>query len=157
MKKWKTIVTTTDFSPCAKHAVSLAAELAQEAGAALHILHVIEVPAGLSPGALVFMDGAAMAVTMEQAAQETAGKLMAQQREDLGNTVDVHLHSVTGEVVADTLALCERLGADLLVVGTHGRRGIQHLLLGSMAERMVRQSPIPVLTVRKPAEASAAQ
>lgn len=154
MNKWKTIVATTDFSPCARQAVELAASLAKDSGGVLHVLHVVEVPAGLSPGALVFMDGAAMAVTLEQAAHETANKLLAEQRDALGKDLEVKVHSLTGEVVPDTLGLCERLGADLLVVGTHGRRGFTHLLLGSVAERLVRLSPIPVLTVRKPAEAA---
>lgn len=152
MKEWKTIVATTDFSPCAKHAVAVAGRIAQESGAVLHVLHVVEVPAGLSPGALVFMDGAAMAVTLEQAATETAAKLLAEQRDELGSGVEVKIHSVTGEVVPDTIGFCERMGAHLLVVGTHGRRGFSHLLLGSVAERLVRLSPIPVLTVRKPVE-----
>jgi nucleotide-binding universal stress UspA family protein len=55
-----------------------------------------------------------------------------------------------GNVAAELIAAIEKSGADLVVMGTHGRTGLTHLLLGSTAERIVRTSPVPVLTVRKP-------
>jgi nucleotide-binding universal stress UspA family protein len=53
-----------------------------------------------------------------------------------------------GPIVESVLAAATAFGADVIVIGTHGRRGLSHVLLGSVAERVVRQSPVPVLTVR---------
>jgi nucleotide-binding universal stress UspA family protein len=55
-----------------------------------------------------------------------------------------------GSPAEEIVAQAKRLSADLIVIGTHGRKGLKHLLLGSVAERVLRSSPIPVLTLRKP-------
>lgn len=157
MKQWKTILVPTDFSPCSREAVKLAAEIAQESGGVLHLLHVVEVPAGLEPHSLVHVDGVRNSVTVEQAAHEAAEQLLAEHRGAIGSAVQVHTLSITGEAVPDVLAMAEKLGADLLVVGTHGRRGLSHLLLGSVAERLVRLANVPVLTVRKKTAEGAAK
>jgi len=139
----KRILVPTDFSDTAENALDLALDLAGRFAAEVHLLHVrvlLEDPHD------------------EEEYRRELERLMTRQdqktREVLGNTRDaipqvvVHPHLVRGLSEAETI--CETvadLGCDLVVMGTHGRRGLRHLLLGSVAERVVRSCPLPVLTV----------
>lgn len=135
------ILCPVDFSAPAeealRYAVSLAARLGVEP---VHVLHVHQ-------AALVSGHEASDA---QKAARDHA----ARQLEDIAKRYSVHdvevvPHFVDGVPYEGILSEAARLGADLIVMSTHGRSGIAHALVGSVAERVVRQSPIPVCTVRK--------
>lgn len=145
MARFTHIIVGTDFSASAERAVDLAVEMAQQFGAALTLVHVTEVPV-FAYGSVGVVTGDLITPIREAAEQATATALAAlQQRLPAAKSV-VRLGFAADEV----LAAAQELGADLIVTGTHGRRGMTHLLLGSVAEKIVRMSPVPVLTVRTP-------
>lgn len=139
------IVVATDFSDCSRAAVELARELAQSLHVPLDILHVWEITPLLAVG-LEYSAGE-LVTAIEEAAEkqleETVARVKAKWPETEGQ-----LRSGIGweEIVRGA----KEKGADLLVLGTHGRAGLNHLLMGSVAEKVVRTSPIPVLTVPQP-------
>ncbi len=141
MPEIRRILCPVDFSPHSDHAVDFAVELAQRLGAEVHLLHVYQLPVYALP------DGAMMAgpefttkvtTELQKALGEVAKKVTAM-------TVQTHL--VEGVPYREVVRMSEELKADLVVVGTHGRTGIRHFLLGSVAERVVRSSKVPVITV----------
>lgn len=139
MAMFRRILVATDFSEASRRAVELAAAMARETGAALAVVHVCELPAygGFSyPGDLVtsLMDGA----------KARLDDLVASLR---APSADVTGVLRTGVAWDQILAAAAELGADVVVLGTHGRRGVVHAIIGSVAERIVRTSEIPVLTV----------
>jgi nucleotide-binding universal stress UspA family protein len=145
MKPIQRILCPVDFSDTSNHAVEYAANLAVPLGAEMHLLHVYQLPMYTMP------DGALLA------GPETAQRVMETGQDSLNRLADkvsggitVNTHLTEGVPHAEVNRLAKELGADLVVMGTHGRTGIGHLLLGSVAERVVRTSPIPVLTVRHP-------
>lgn len=135
------ILCPVDFSAPAeealRYAVSLAARLHAEP---VHVLYVHQ---------------AALAAGNEAtAAQRAARDHAARQLEDIAKRYSVHdvevvPHFVDGVPYEAILSEAARLGADLIVMSTHGRSGLAHALIGSVAERVVRQASIPVCTVRK--------
>jgi len=137
------VLVGTDFSAPAGRAVERALDVAKRYGAHLHVVHVWEVP--LIVGA-AFVDPLNDWITpLEQAARSQLDGVVGALRAE-GVAVSSTLCS--GVAWDRMLGLVEEVGADLVVVGTHGRTGIARALMGSIAERVVRLSPVPVLTVR---------
>jgi nucleotide-binding universal stress UspA family protein len=137
----KRILFASDFSECAGKAQNYAAFLAKAYEANLHVLHIMESP-------LWFASNAATIVYLEQAQMEGARQLatIEQQLEDSGvKAMDVRqLAGIPSEEIKKTAQDTE---ADLVVVGTRGRTGLEAILLGSTAERVIKDAPCPVLTV----------
>jgi nucleotide-binding universal stress UspA family protein len=120
----RTLVFPTDFSACSYHAGRTAAAIARHFGARLHVLHVDPpVTAPAEPTQLA----AAVA--------------------DLGDGFGVVTATVDGIPARQICAYASRVGADLIVMGTHGRTGISRTLLGSVAEAVVRRAACPVMTI----------
>ncbi len=144
----RTIVFATDFSSCADRAYQYALRIASEWGASISALHVVEFPPGMDPEYPVnqlYLENLRKELDQQVATLvERAGQvgLMIVKREALG------IPSVEINNLARTLE------ADLIVVGTHGRTGLQHVLLGSTAERVIAGAPCPVLAVREAKPAS---
>jgi len=146
---WKTILVPHDLSPGAHRALATAVELATIHQARLVLFHVSDVPAALGADTLVKMTPDDGAVTVGEYALDNACnelELVAKPLRERGLTVEVDV--VLGEVVERIQDAIERLSVDLVVMGTHGRTGLAHVVLGSFAEKVVRTSPVPVLTVR---------
>lgn len=146
---WKTILVPHDFSSCANHATALARDVAKSHGAKLVLLHVGDLPAGFDPDALISPAGGGASMrardVVTAGAREHLDDLAARLRKD-GVTVDTRL--ALGDVVEEILATAQREGADLIVMGTQGRSGLAAMVLGSVAEKVVRQAAVPVLTLR---------
>lgn len=141
----KRILVPTDFSDPATAALRLAAGLANEFGARLYLLHVVPEPYaypwGTELSALPINDILAQS---EEGARQHLGELAA----ETGMPADrLSTHVLVGTPVDQVLALAKEQQIDLIVLGTHGRGLVGHLLLGSVAERVVRRSTVPVLTV----------
>lgn len=136
------ILVPTDFSPQADAALDYACTLASRLGATVHVLSVVGVPAFGGPELSMSMT-AALLEQMRQESHRGLEKLASSRRgaiaDQLVRTGDAR------DVIPHTAA---EVGADLIVMGTHGRRGISRVLLGSVTEYVVRTSEIPVLTVR---------
>jgi nucleotide-binding universal stress UspA family protein len=137
------IVVPTDFSACAEEAWGLAQRLARAVGAELVLAHVLveTVPYGDTPSTIQTHEAARRWV--EGALDSWAAKARA-----AGLSVRVALR--TGVPHEEIVALATDERADMVVIGTEGRGGVSRALLGSVADRVVRTAPCPVLTVRQP-------
>lgn len=140
------IVVGTDFSESAAYALDYAIQLATQLQAKLTVVHVYELPVYSMPDGAIMVT-AEMAARVADAAQGQLDQLV-QQKARQGVTVKGVLRQGTAWQEMDDVAKKER--ADLIVVGTHGRRGLSHMLLGSVAEKIVRTASCPVLTLRQP-------
>ena len=145
----KSILVPSDFSECSQAAVRYGVELARKFGATLHLLHVIQDPATQPWGAEGFA-APMLDVVYEWQKDARARLLDALPREDRDRaTVTCTIASPFPEI----LRYAEANDIGLIVMGTHGRGGVSHVLLGSIAEKVVRRAPCPVLTVRYPQHA----
>jgi universal stress protein A len=147
MKHFKHVLTTTDLSPESFSAVQYAAHLAEGQGAKLSIIHVVH---SISLAYTDFVPPVDM-VNVEQAIEKAA-------RERLEHWVHRHIKRpakvelVLAKGVVDE-AICkhaEKAKASVIVIATHGRKGLGHLVLGSVAERVARNAPCPVLVIKPP-------
>lgn len=138
------VLVATDFGEPAHEAVELARAMAERFGAGLTLLHVCPVPA------IAYGDTIEWPIPkLQEAAQKALGGAVLRIRHTGGNVEPVLETGIPWERI---LAVAESRHADLIVVGTHGRRGISRLVLGSVAEKVVRLSPVPVITVPAPRE-----
>lgn len=146
---WKTILVPHDFSSSANHATAIARDEAKLHGGTLVLLHVIELPYQLAPDAVIVPEQAGAPISVKQYAIESAEAhlqdIAARLARDGVTATGV---VVIGSPVDEINRAIEDHRADLVVMGTHGRTGIRHLVAGSVAERIVRTSPVPVLTIR---------
>lgn len=135
------ILVPTDFSPCAEHALDYACALAAKLGAKLHIVNAIggvfpDLPVALTDQMLTSIRDSSTTALARLVDARRAGVSFGEVRVIEGDARDVILQAATD------------VHADLIVIGTHGRRGLSRLLLGSVAEHILRRAPCPVLTVR---------
>lgn len=138
----KTILHPTDFSEPSDLAFRLACSLARDHGARLVVAHVIEPPVPVYGGGV-------LVVPPPQGLKEPLRAKLLQLRPP-GETVQVEHRLAEGDAATEILDLAEQARADLIVMGTHGRGGLRRVLMGSVAEEVVRKAPCPVLTVRTP-------
>lgn len=145
MAKLKLILVPTDFSEMSEAAVDLAVGWAEAFEARVVLLHVMESP--LYP--FGFGKGSEPAIEKElrNAAFKKLEELAARYSESKAEVAPL-LHK--GHVFEQILHVAREEEADLVVMGTHGYSGLQHMMLGSVAERVVRLAPCPVLTVPAP-------
>lgn len=139
------ILIPTDGSPAAEAAIEHAIDIAEKYDATVHALFVVDGAAysTLEAGAEIVMDAL-------ESEGERAVERIAEIAENTG--IDCETTVTSGTAYRTIREYIEDHDVDLVVMGTHGRRGIDRYLLGSVTERVVRTSDIPVLTVRKPAE-----
>jgi nucleotide-binding universal stress UspA family protein len=137
----QTILHPTDFSERSQYALWLACALARDYGARLIVLHVASVPA------VVYGEGVVPTNPEElrAAAQEQLDRLRVPQA-----NLRAERRLEQGDAVEEVLRTAREAGADLIVMGTHGRTGLGRLLMGSVAEQIVRKATCPVLTVKAP-------
>lgn len=135
------ILVPTDFSPPSREATDYALELARLSGATVTLYHVIEdpvvyVPAlgGYMPEPREFEDFSDVALAEWVVPEDAAG-------------VTIHREWKHGHPVSSILDYAIEHGCDMIVMGTHGRGVLKHMLIGSVAERIVRKAKCPVLTV----------
>lgn len=142
------ICVPTDFSEQAEHALIYGVTMAKKFSAQLHLLHVVQdiAPTVPEPGLAILPTDEIMR-NLEQGAKEGLENLISA---DVGKDLDIVRNVRHGVPFHEIARYSKAETIDLLVLGTHGRTGLAHFLLGSVAERVVRTSPCPVLTVRHP-------
>jgi universal stress protein A len=147
------IMVATDFSDCSKEAVECACGLAADLGAKLVLLHAIE-PVYFA-GAFYGPDASVPMLTEEQ--RRYAQEAMEELRQSLEKRkIEIEDGRIASGPPAQMIVEAAQAdNIDLIVVGTHGRGGVAHLLLGSVAERVVRTARCPVLTIREKVGAAA--
>ncbi len=151
MKPFSKILHPTDFSKGAELALERALDLRQRFGATLTLFHTYELPI---PYPDVYAYSADFIGAIEQGARQAMvkAKEFAERRARELGAKEAHL-PIEAKVMAGgaTFAITEEAkagGYDLIVMGTHGRTGLSHLFIGSVAERVVRTASCPVLTIR---------
>ena len=144
---YKRIVVPVDGSETAQKALTTALQMARESNGCVHLVHVVE---GLTPMAADpygAYSGEVIEV-MRQSGRKILDDALALARSE-GVQADTQLFDNFGERLAEVVAdSATRFNADLMVVGTHGRRGLGRVLMGSGAEQIIRLSPVPVLVLR---------
>lgn len=146
------ILVPTDFSDASKLAVNAAAVLAEQIGAKVTLVHVHD-PEALRPPATLGWSPAQQKDLDAEVEEAVAHGLDEFRKGSLAKVKD--LDSAVLHDSSPPHAICkyaEKVGADLIVIATHGRTGLKHLLIGSVAERVVRHATMPVLTLRTTAE-----
>lgn len=144
----KKILVPVDFSECSKPALGYAGRVARAVSGEISLLHVSEVPEFVPrvlPGE-GFLDRQGLAEVVERRAREELGTFVRDAEQlDIPIASAILASGVPSHAIVET---ARRERSDLLVLGTHGRTGFSHVMLGSVAERVVRHAPCPVLTVR---------
>jgi nucleotide-binding universal stress UspA family protein len=140
---FRKILVATDFGEASDLAVDTAVQLAKKFDASVTLTHTYEIPTYTYPGAplIPVVD---ISESIAKAAQAGLDAAVASARAKLPGATGILRNGIPWR---ETLEVAKQDKYDLLVVGTHGRRGLSHALLGSVAEKIVRMSPIPVLTV----------
>jgi universal stress protein A len=148
---WKTILVPHDFSSSANHAAAVARDEAKSHGAKIVLLHVIELPHNLTPDTALIPDQTGAPISVKDYASRNAeahlDDIAARLAKD-GTKPATYIRFGTAH--EEITKFVEEMKVDLVIMGTHGRTGLAHLLVGSVAERVVRTSRVPVLTVPQP-------
>jgi len=146
--RWERILVPTDFSPFANGAVGYAHALAEKVNAELHVLHVVR-----DIGEAVAEHGAVG--TLDPAgSQDEADQWLASLLGEAGTVRRVEALRVGDDVAATVVKYAKAHGIDLIVMATHGRTGLTHLLAGSVTEKVLRHAPCPLLAIRPTEEKS---
>ena len=143
--EWKKILCPVDFSDASRSALQVASELARRFDGEVTVFHAYPLPGYTLP------EGTVLPATgmLQELAEQTDALLARWKAEAIADGAPrVSSGKSVGEPAAEIVAAAEEGRYDAIVVGTHGRTGLAHVLLGSVAERVVRRAPMPVVTVR---------
>jgi universal stress protein A len=142
----KRILAPTDFSAHSESAVRFACQLAERLGSELHLLHVLSeiLPTGPDPLLMPVMPAQFYKESEDRARATLDGLLKA----DWGKPARVVREIRWGSPVESIVSYSLDHSIDMIVIATHGRTGLSHVLLGSVAEHILREAPCPVLTIR---------
>lgn len=146
MEAIRKVLLAVDFGVASEAAGKRAAAIAQVFGAELHVLHVYEAPVYPYPHPPV-LDVDAFAQSLERRAQAGVEVVARQVAAEIGDGARVSSQLRQGSAWRNILDVASELDVDLVVMGTHGRAGLARVLIGSVAEKVVRMSPVPVLIV----------
>jgi nucleotide-binding universal stress UspA family protein len=146
MKAFKHILVALDFSKCADHAFGYAAQMVAESGGRVTVVHVTAVHPPFT------MDSRALLWALDDLAEKREKRHLTEHVNELLGRQKVRFEVETpwGDPAQTIVDRSRELGCDLVVIGTHGRSGWNRLVIGSVAEKVVRHAPCPVLTVRLP-------
>lgn len=157
MSEERTFVVPYDFSDHADAALYAAVDLARRLDANLHLVHVIQLPAyayGYGGVGGAFVATPRVDAGIREDAAQSLRRVVDRIRDFPGRlSAEVIEGTNVAEAISET---AKKLGAELIVMGTHGRTGLAHVFLGSVAERTLRRAPCPVLTIRSDDEREAA-
>jgi universal stress protein A len=141
----RSILVPIDFSVHSKNALKYAVPLAEKFGASLHLVYVVEptiYPADLGFGQVVLPG------VEDELREKGAGELQSLIEREIGKRVKATSAVRSGNPHQEILREAEDKAVDMIVVATHGHSGVEHMLFGSTADRIVRRSKVPVLTIR---------
>lgn len=147
MKAIEKILVATDFSPNSEQACEYALELARKFNSSLCVLHVINEPVDLRGFYVPHISFEELEKEIAQGASDMLEKVC---QNCLPGFTNYEKAVVSGVPYEEILRKADEIKASMIVLGTHGRQGLDHLIFGSTAERVVRSASCPVLTVRLP-------
>jgi nucleotide-binding universal stress UspA family protein len=139
------LLVPTDFSEASRAAVTYGLAFAETFGGTLHVLHVLETVTGADPLALEIPERSTVERAIEASAWDQLRRVLTSGEQA---RVTVELWIEWGRPVDEIVRYAKEHAIDLIAMGTHGRGGVERLLLGSVAEHVVRHAPCPVLTAR---------
>lgn len=144
MPEIRRILCATDFSPASTRVYQYAIDLAARLQAEVKLIHAYQIPAYTLPDGVVEVP-----IEVENGIRDRLTK----QLEEFARSIDtrgvrVESKLFDGVPYVEITRAAKEMSTDLVIIGTHGRTGLAHLLLGSVAERVVRTSEVPVLTIR---------
>ena len=148
MIKIDKILFPTDFSDHSKHAFSYALSFAKEYGAKLVMLHVVEDVQYLANAYMFDVPMMPSFSDMEQSRSKEMDEFLEREVSDSSVQIDKSIRH--GRPFVEIIQAAREEEADLIVIATHGRGGLEHVLFGSTAEKVVRKAPCPVLSIRMP-------
>ena len=158
MLPFRKVLVTTDFSGTSLEAVPVAAELAGHFGACLCVVHVLPVdtptPWDVPPYADFGLASIPLPEYEGQVRREVERRLGQLLAKHVPSTVTVETVVARGDAAAEIGRIAKERGVDLIVIATHGWTGWRHLVFGSVAERVLREAPCAVLSIRCPAAPS---
>lgn len=137
---FRTVLCAIDFGPHTDLTLEAARRVAEDAAGKLVLFHVVPLP--------IEAVGQPLLVEPFSGAEQDARERMKHLADRLDLKIPYEIAVVTGEPAPEIIRAAGEHHADLVVMATHGRTGLSHFFLGSVAERVVRESPVPVLTVR---------
>jgi nucleotide-binding universal stress UspA family protein len=140
----KKILCPIDHSDCSKEALKYAVSFAMKDEAKLYLLHIIDIRS--FNDSLVAMS---QQIPDEETLEQLRMKLLDCIPEDIRDDMDVEATVIQGIPFAEIISTAKEKEIDMIVIGSHGRTGISHMMLGSVSEKVVRKAPCPVLTVRQ--------
>src|SRR5688572_12273014 len=145
MKPFKNILVPIDFSEHSAEALRVAADLAQRYAGNISLVHVYEPVQYMMPEGYVFFTSEQITrlSTLLRERLEKAKRSIVE-----SDVARVEAHLLEGLVSSELVGFAKEHACDLIVMGTHGRTGVKHALLGSVAERVTRSAPCPVLIVK---------
>ncbi len=146
-------VCPVDFSEGSEHALDKAVAYARALGAKIELVHVYQVPVFSLPDAPMTTMDPTLVTQIEKQSRKLLEDALLRLRMKAPD-LEVNAHLLQGAVAESIVEFAQNTGANMIVIGTHGRRGFQRFLLGSVAERVVRTSHVPVLTVQMAQEAT---
>ncbi len=142
--EYKRILCPVDFSDISKRVLQIAADLAKRFGANLHVIHVFQLPATMLEA--VYEDPTDMEEEIRQRLNDKLNEFVQKTKKpDLKITTGVY----EGVPDVEIIKSARENQADMIVMGTRGKTGLSHVLLGSVAERVIRNAEMPVMTIRK--------
>ena len=142
------ILFPTDFSEHAEYAWPFALHFAQEFGAEVHLLHVVTPPQRLTEAYAINFDPKKLTETLTAEANASLDRLLQSAQ---GRSLVLDREVRIGVAFLEIIDYAHTHQIDLIVMATHGRTGLAHALIGSVAEKVVRKAPCPVLTIKHPA------
>ncbi len=144
MIRFETLLVPVDFSTHSDHALECAIGLAKTFGAKIHIIHAYHLPIQVATPDQIVIPQDFWTAVRDSAARKLEKAVQKVTAEGL--QAEMHLAEMPpAQAVTQT---AEKIGADLIIMGTRGLTGLKHVLLGSVAERTIRTAPCPVMTVK---------
>lgn len=141
-REFKTVLCPTDFSDSSYHALEYGVRFARHADGTILLVHVIHVPAG------DLLGREAYTLNFDEAEKQVLDRLKEVHAKHLGGYPRCELMALLGDPAEEIIGLARSRRADLIISATHGRSGLSHLVMGSVAEKMIRHAPCPVFVVR---------
>lgn len=146
MAKFQRILLATDFSEPSSCATELAILMAKTFGGSLDVLHVLESETALMTDGVAYLPSNFFEEIEKHAAERLEAVIPREDRDKLAVTLVMR----KGAPFLEIIRYARERNMDLIVLGTHGRGALAHVLMGNVAERVVRKAPCPVLTIRHP-------
>ena len=147
MEQIKKILVPIDFSDYSKNALKYATQFAKQFNAKIYLVYVVEpiiYPADFSMGQVAIPSAD---IDLHSRAEEELTKLS---KDIISGNLQVEILIKTGKPFVEIIETAYANDIDLIIIATHGHTGVEHLLFGSTAEKVVRKAPCPVLTLREP-------